>query len=156
MLSHSSLLHADTWSNAELVRAWSSKKSPCYLLQELDPLFPSFLALRVTAEVLLSQPGGHFLWVTSSSSFSAFGATELPAEPCGFRGTQDKMTKSRLSATRRRPLQPRCADKDSSSPLPHLGQQCLGPSASLPLLRLLLASCPAPLPSFALTPVIGW
>lgn len=36
------------------------------------------------------------------------------------------------------------------------GQQCLRSSASLPLLRLLLASCPALLPSFALTPVIGW
>lgn len=68
------------------------------------------------------------------------------------------MTKSALSAARRRPLQLRCADNDSSSLWPHLcvGQQCLRSSASLPLLRLLPASCPALLPSFALTPVIGW
>lgn len=122
---------------------------------------PSLPALPVTAEVLLSRPGGHYF---VSHLFFAFcqpscpevGAVVLEADGTGRLGPASP------------PFQPRPAGglSDSAAPTmtallpsPHrcvrAAAPWLPPPAS-PLLRLSLASCPALLPPLALTPVIGW
>lgn len=129
------------------------------LLQELDPLcFPRFSCSPSHRRSPVESD-----WETFRCESPLLRLPRLLERPnclCGLRDARDKMTKSPLSVTRRRPRLSNCAVPTMTALLPRLifvfGQRRLRSSTSLPLLRLLLASCPALLPPFALTPVIGW
>lgn len=92
--------------------------------------------------------------------------TTLPGGPPGFRGTHkglnDKVVPSPeslrpstlLDLSKVSPLRLCCSGNDSFSPSPRIRVWAAVPSLSCS--RFLLTSCPALLPSLALTLVIGW
>ena len=175
MFSHSSLLGSlDVIKCRASVQALSLKKLPFQLLQELCPLLFS-LSLSLSLSLSKSQKTSwrvslEVVWDTSSPSFSAFGArfpTIPPGDLTKVQGhTWDKMTQSPLLQNRSdlpsyfdpskvSPLQLRCSDDDSFSPS-RVSSSAFSPPPASRSRRLLLASCPALLPFFALTLVIGW